>query len=261
MPAALKLHWASSKPNFGDWLSPAICEYLSRRQIEHETIKKCDLVAVGSLLQRAKESFFSRPINVWGTGFIEAQKQKKSRHYYHATRGRNSAQIILNSDIDCFGDPGLLVDQVFKKNSQKDRLLGVVPHYRDQGDAKIKCLINGQKNSLLINVLDSPENVIREISRCEFIVSTSLHGLIVADSLGIPNCWLQVSDNVRGAGWKFRDYYSVFALDHLIPLKLTSNEIAFEVIRNHIGEYQRPGLDNIKGQLVKSFPFLGGIEL
>lgn len=64
---------------------------------------------------------------------------------------------------------------------------------------------------LLIDVDRSANEVVHDIARCNMIASSSLHGLIVADSLGLPSIWLKLSDDVAGDGFKFHDYSS--ALD------------------------------------------------
>jgi len=45
---------------------------------------------------------------------------------------------------------------------------------------------------------DGPGAVIEAVSRSEVCVSSSLHGLIVAESLGIPTIWAKVSDRLIG---------------------------------------------------------------
>ena len=260
MTKKLKLHWASSKPNFGDWLSPIIAKHLSGRAIEHSSIDKCDLLAIGSLLQRAKEGFLKRQINVWGSGFIEDQKLKKSKHLYHAVRGKKSSSLLKNKTIDCFGDPGLLIDQVYKKSSTT-KTLGIVPHYKDQNNPVIQQLSQTVTNSVIVDVFEPPEEVIRQISQCEYIVSSSLHGLIMADTYQIPNQWIEVSNHVRGNGWKFYDYYSVFDIITPNAMQLSEANLSLESIITHIGDYQRTGLDSVKEALTNSFPFPKTLEI
>ncbi len=254
MVEPLKLHWAHSKPNFGDWLSPDICSLLSGRKVVHAPINDCTLVAVGSLLQRLKENFWNRRINVWGSGFIAQCPPRESRHYIHAVRGTFSAQQLKMPHLESTGDPGLLVDSLYAKVATKKHQLGIVPHYKDKANPVIKMIKDNVKNSLLIDVFNSPEEVCHSIQQCDYILSSSLHGLVVADSYGIPNLWLEVSEQVKGGGWKFRDYYSNFGMEVPTPLQ-PKGELKMDEIVSTIGYYQRNGIDHIKERLIKSFPF------
>src|SRR5690606_13222558 len=56
----------------------------------------------------------------------------------------------------------------------------------------------------------NPKEVISEISSCTCIVSSSLHGLIVADSYRIPTAWMILSDKINGGPFKYNDYYSIY---------------------------------------------------
>jgi pyruvyltransferase len=254
----LKLHWSHSKPNFGDWLSPAICEYLSGRRVVHARLEQADLVAVGSLLQRIKPRFWplrQQSLQIWGSGFIGPQQPIKVRHQVCALRGPLSAELILSSGTEVFGDPGLLVREIYgDAGSVGSTTLGIVPHYRDQADPFVKALHDSVRDSAVIDVFDSPATVVEQIRRCSVVLSSSLHGLIVADAYGIPNAWLQLADRQRGAGFKYRDYYANFGIDNPLPFCPGPAPPALADIVDHIGEYQRPGLEMIKQRLAASFP-------
>ena len=60
----------------------------------------------------------------------------------------------------------------------------------------------------LIDVFDSAESIVRQSLECELIASSSLHGLILADTLEIPNYWLRLNGEVVKDGFKFYDYFS-----------------------------------------------------
>ncbi|MDD6490509.1 MAG: polysaccharide pyruvyl transferase family protein, partial [Clostridia bacterium] len=59
-----------------------------------------------------------------------------------------------------------------------------------------------------------PMYVIEEIASCEFIYSSSLHGLILADGFRIPNMRVYFSSAPRGGTFKFDDYYSAYGLQN-----------------------------------------------
>jgi hypothetical protein len=75
----------------------------------------------------------------------------------------------------------------------------------------------------VIDVRREPEAVFRDVAACESILSSSLHGLITADSFGIPSAWIELSSKVLGDGFKFRDYFSSIGIRHE-PCKLDGGE-------------------------------------
>jgi hypothetical protein len=252
----LKLYWSQGKPNFGDWLSPALCELLSSRSVEHARPNDCDLVAVGSILHRVKHRWFNRRVHVWGTGFMEELSPIKSSHRYQAVRGWRTAQQLRGVEIKTVGDPGLLVDLLLPEFATvaKTAPLGVIPHYKDREDARVTALASQIPGAVVLDVFSEPLEFLRRAAACEFILSSSLHGLIVADSFGIPNFWISLSDSVRGSGFKFADYYSVFGIENPQPLDLT-RALSIGLLKELAKAYQRPRLAEIKRELLAAFPF------
>ena len=54
------------------------------------------------------------------------------------------------------------------------------------------------------------EKTLTEINKCDFICSSSLHGIIFAHSYGIPAVHVELKELESKKNFKFKDYYSVF---------------------------------------------------
>ncbi|SDS88563.1 polysaccharide pyruvyl transferase family protein [Pseudomonas oryzae] len=267
----IKLYWCRgegrsdpSKQNFGDYLSPLLVELLSGRKVEYAPVQRADLMAVGSILGREAKAkrwgFLPYRLHIWGTGTGAEQAHYSGRHHYHAVRGAlTRAQIDgLRSD-PVLGDPGLLAPWVLGDRERpvaRQIRVGLIPHYADQAEPAVAELLAGIPGARLINVFSPVKQVLAEIASCDFVLSSSMHGLIVADSFGVPNQWLLLSRG-RISEYKFADYYSAFGLSGLQPLLpqtvLAGGPALFEQLR---AEYRRPGLERIQQDLLGSFPQL-----
>ena len=121
----------------------------------------------------------------------------------------------MQAGLECpevYGDPALLMPLIYKPKVEKVKgRIGFIPHYKDVKDKDIIRLLNeGGKDAILIKVqkYSSWHDVIKQILSCEFIISSSLHGLILSDAYGIPNQWITLQKALPGGGFKFDDYYS-----------------------------------------------------
>lgn len=200
----------NSKGNFGDEITPEIILSIFGYRTEWASIEKCEIIGAGSILETAIESN-NKSIKVWGSGFIlppEKGKTKKdiSNLDYYVVRGEKTRSRINKSHIP-LGDPGLLANIVYQKSNNKSNKIGVVAHYVDANHETVSKM-RGDDRFVIIDPLNRPQDVAREITECKLILSSSLHGLIFADSFGIPNIHVQFSDLVVGGEYKFRDYYS-----------------------------------------------------
>lgn len=262
----IKLYWSRgsgaedlSRQNFGDYLSPLIVEMVSGQRVEYAPVKSADLMAIGTILTRLRKVrrfLFGQRIHIWGSGTDSPFRRFSGRHYYHAVRGVKSLEQIKSfRGKPAFGDPGLLADEWWsgRPKPQKKFLWGLVPHFVDQSDPRVKDIIKVQ-GVKLINVFDPVEIVLREIQECRFILSSSMHGLIVADAFGIPNRRIVFSKGIISET-KFVDYYSAFGIDSPAPLE-PERFIESGGLRSLFNDlYLRPGLDDIKQRLINSFPF------
>lgn len=254
----LKLYWSQGLKdggkNFGDWLSPKLCEAISGRQVIYAPVKKCDMLAIGSIIHKLKNHFWSHRVHVWGAGLIEERPRFNTHHHIHAVRGKLTAAKLKNKRVEVLGDPGLLSDMLLPNRQIDKRFrVGVIPHYVDQHHPDITAF-SRQNGVTVIDVFSETVDFLQQVSQCEIILSSSLHGLITADSLNIPNSWIKLSDKIRGDDFKFADYYSIFGFDNVQPTSFSTTAKTSDYVHTY-ESWQRPGLDKIKQMLLKSFPF------
>lgn len=202
--------------NFGDIASKDVVNFLLDKKkynlkLNDSSNTDESLTAIGSILQLAKNNS-----KIWGTGilsdnlFLKNYKTLKNLDI-KLVRGPKTKKFIEDIlKIDCptkFCDPGVLIpiSYNFDKNllSEKQYDLGIVVHYIDKNKFK-----NFESNDVcIINMDDDPNIILKNIAKCKKIISSSLHGIIIAETLGIPTAWGIFSNKVVGNGFKFYDYY------------------------------------------------------
>lgn len=248
-------YWRSEIINFGDELTPDIIWFLFKKETIRVEVEEADLVAVGSIIEvvnrpRAKKMF------VWGAGFIESGEPiNNPKLIFCAVRGYLTRDRLpsRNKNI-AVGDPGLLSSLVYEKSSSKSDKIGIIPHFVDEDDRLLKKAKKRPDLYRIISVKSSPQDVVRQITECRMILSSSLHGLIVADSFGIPNMHMPLSDKVHGGEYKFRDYYSSINRNYISFKK--GNLYNTEKIVEAANGYKRiDNLAEIQNRLIESFPF------
>ncbi|MGX7042401.1 polysaccharide pyruvyl transferase family protein [Leuconostoc holzapfelii] len=98
------------------------------------------------------------------------------------------------------------------KQNQIEKIL-IVPHFEDFNDEKLQKFYD-DKRFEIVDVREEPEKVIKKLSSASFILSSSLHGLVISDSYKIPNALYNISDNMRF--FKYDDYYSATNREKLV---------------------------------------------
>ncbi|HYF96516.1 MAG TPA: polysaccharide pyruvyl transferase family protein [Patescibacteria group bacterium] len=261
----LKLYWwrynHPNKLNFGDELTPRIIESLFGRRCIWSPPDECDIAGAGSIIEILLEQKAQNKPLLWGSGFIKKGLQTISLNDFNilAVRGASTLGRVMDSSRNtiALGDPGLLTSYLLDSQPRKKYRLGIVPHYVDL-DSHVINELSKQKGVKIISPLDPPIDVVRSIAMCESVISSSLHGLIVADSVGTPNAHLKLSDGLTGGLYKFNDYYSVFS-DPSRYISLHPGDVLGkqpEIIVQNIEQlYRSPAdIDSLKQDLIKSFP-------
>jgi pyruvyltransferase len=193
--------------NFGDYLSLKLVERIvgGKVQTATQTYKNQKMLAIGSVLIMANEGDV-----IWGTG-MNGKRMDPDLYQFkaldvRAVRGPLTRAFLLeNFDIACpeiYGDPALLIPYFFpefKKNPNPEFDYIIVPHYSE------KALF---PKGIYANIVypDEPwRDVIRKILNSKFVISSSLHGLVVAEAYGIPARYLRITNHEPT--FKYIDYY------------------------------------------------------
>lgn len=207
----VRTYWWNESTNFGDLLGPLLLQHFGV-PVRFAPVSEASVVGPGSILGKLPASYRGF---VWGSGLIDADLGHPSQVESFrdasilAVRGHLTSDVLgLDSGV-ALGDPGLLASRVLNKASPRWEL-GIVPHYAHLGDPFLARLRRTFPNARVIDVRRPPIQVIRDISSCGSVISSSLHGLIVADSFGLPASWFASDTVLPGGDFKFRDYESVF---------------------------------------------------
>lgn len=225
--------------NAGDILNQTLINDLFGIPVKEESFETSDMIAVGSLLERIvkgskagwtneklqKTADKSKKITVWGTGLMHDYDDFSEMEFVRpveirAVRGeltRKACEKILGEELNCVtADPGILAPFLLDKIPQKKYKIGIIPHFREYENeeylAQYKKISSQCENSVIIDLSEDLNEVLKKIASCETVMSASLHGLIFADSFGIPGMWCEMTDIILGNGYKYRDYYSSYGL-------------------------------------------------
>lgn len=240
--------------NFGDEMSAEIILDLWGRRCVRATPRRCEIAGAGSIIEILQKNSHGNHINVWGSGFIrEGAAAADNNLHFYAVRGPHSLDRLMANKKTAVGDPGLLASLVYTPSEKPMHRVGIVVHYADKNQSMLQKICESD-NCIIIDPLDTPSEVVKLITSCELVLSSSLHGLIVADSFKIPNYWIKLTDNLRGGSYKFQDYYAS-TRRKLVPQDITiigSDSEIDKLIRQYAPVSD---LKTLQRKLIQSFPY------
>lgn len=219
---SVPLVWAAatlnqSHLNLGDALSPVMVALLSSLPIVHTRLNASStrMAAVGTIGQ----SLQNGDVTVWGTGVsghrpapadnpserIPFTPYPGTRYRVAATRGPVSRALLREENAigpAVFGDPVWLLPQFYRPQLEKKWELGVIVHLSELDGTELESEVRSdflryqipEEFRDSIHIIRTRTEIsaaalrgrLDEILSCRRIVSTSLHGMVFAESYGIP---------------------------------------------------------------------------
>jgi len=283
----------SYKDNFGDELSPYIISKLSGQTVKYRkpfsinrifmdllrfsksliTKRVVDLwllkyspfrkiiISIGSILEES-----TRNTIVWGAG-LGSRKIKIKGGKFKAVRGPLSQLRLSELGYEAppvIGDPALLSSIVYPNNNKTIKnsfKVGIIPHKSDYDDVYSEMQKNTIRNIQLIDLLTpNVENVLDDILSCDYILSSSLHGLIVPHAYNIPAIHF-INNKLMGDGSKFIDYFQSVNINHYAPINFYdinfSDPNNIKLMIENLSSVSLPDIELLELQkgLIKVAPF------
>ena len=234
--------WWCLSENVGDRLTPWIIEQITgSRPVYVEPSFGAEYhVMAGSVLNHAQKGAV-----VWGAGLGTITDGVSSEIEIRAVRGPLSRARAISCGVRCpsvYGDPGLLLPR-WLKASTPSRPCGVVPHYVDEYRAS-----EWWKGGNVVSPLQDVAAFVAQLTCYRKIISSSLHGIIIAHAYGIPAAWVKMSDSVCGDGTKFADYYASVGLDVPYPVDLR-NGVSEPISEAAFTLPERSRVEDVAGKL------------
>lgn len=265
----IPLFWWSSKKfefkkneNFGDIVGPYLIKAICNKEVRFIQPKKRSLkysftkvyLTAGSILAHADKNCI-----IWGSGIIE-KSTKVAKATFLAVRGPLTRKVLLKQECnvpEVYGDPAVLLPKFYTSKTTITHKIGIIPHYVDYD--KVLSWYKNDANVKVIDLLnDSVEWVIEEICSCEKIISSSLHGIIVAHSYQIPAVWVKFSNNLFGDDLKFYDYFASVKILDLTPHHL-NNKLGYTQLIELIDQQgiiiPKDTIDKLQKGLMNVCPF------
>lgn len=239
--------------NLGDYLSTIVVGHmLNMRGLDMNAIAKktsC-LYAIGSII-----GFGLQDATIWGSGLLRrenAYRLVRSKLDIRAVRGPYTRKYLSdiigkNNCPEVYGDPAVLMPAIYTSKKPKKYVCSIILHhsskFRNRFPDELKL-----KGIHYIEIMTTDyRHFIDEIVQSEIIISSALHGIILAESYAVPAIYLK--DDEINQDLKFMDWYSATGRNNYLYVK--SIDEALKIKRTN----DLPCLDKMREALMAAFPY------
>lgn len=238
--------------NWGDELNENIIRYFTDKKVlflpscrlEH-ILRINRFMVIGSILTMYNLAHTV----IWGSGIVNNNEVDRIRGIPDkicAVRGPRTRNELLKKGIDCpevYGDPALLLPRFYQPVVKEHYSMGIIPHWEDLDKADVKRLISDPRFKFIkVRDYDKWTDFIDEICSCDFIISSSLHGLIIAEAYGIPSKWVEFGTYIDGWEFKYYDFYESIGKMNEAPLKITETT-TYEMLMDRKMDWRSGSID------------------
>lgn len=245
----VNLHWWSMHrtdgcENVGDYLSPVVVDYMLGQyglSLDTPIRGKKHLYAIGSIIDAGVQDAV-----VWGSGYRIGTVNHPLLYKYfrkldvRLVRGPETRNILLDLGYNCpelYGDPAIIMPMIYSPNVEKKQDYTVILHIATMRGGDPHCLSP---------ITNDYKKFINELCESKLVISSSLHGIILAESYGIPAVLL--SDAETKHMLKYKDYYySTQRYD--FPIAESVEEAL------NIEPPKLPDLSSLRDNIIRSFPY------
>lgn len=217
--------------NFGDAVNKKFWKKMYQDNFTNDR-RKLHYITTGSIMCKVNNKsiilgtgFISKYGDIGGNNFSSKSNIKHVEpHKVIAVRGPLTRKKLLDFKIDCpknYGDPLILMPCIYKKYVNiEDNIIGIITHYIDKNNKNYKLLKNNlEKNNYRVKYIDicvgdNYEKLIDEINKCKYIISSSLHGVIMGIVYKKKTIYIEFSNKVIGNSFKFQDFFQSININY-----------------------------------------------
>lgn len=246
-------HYNNNVPyNVGDELNEVVIDWMLKKHgnLSRDMMvkKKKFFLGIGSgVLHSYQDATF------WGSGVerdypwyrLILHSRLCRKLDFRAVRGPLTHDFVLKLGHKCpeiYGDPAILMPLIYNPDVQKEYEYGIIPQFVTEAEIREQ-----YPDDYIIGMnTNDYKRVISEILCCRKVVSSSLHGIILAEAYGVPAVWYR--GLIKEIDFKYLDYYASTGRYNIQPATSVEEALAIEPL-------PLPDLSKLYEGLLNSFPY------
>lgn len=170
-----------------------------------------------------------------------------------SVRGPKTREVLINRGISCpmeYGDMALLLPLYYKPKApiNKENPIIILNHGTNLDDV-IEAVrdIQNKFDAKIVSMSEYSNwtDIIDNIVNAKFVLSESLHGLIVAETYGIPCVWVELKKHSEYWNFKFEDFYESLGKVGEQSVKLYQEEYE-DIITEKVSSWKKTNINHAK---------------